>query len=98
MINSGILAIAVLNRSKENRGYNAAIGDIAFSFSCIVDPLIYVMWLKETRLEVLNILKVMCPSLNPAAERMYMEVFNIVYSEIKEELGSTNDEAEQYEP
>ena len=40
----------------------------------------------------------MCPSLNPAAERMYMEVFNIVYSEIKEELGSTNDEAEQYEP
>ena len=35
MINSGILGMAVLNRSKENRGYNAAIGteprrDISF--------------------------------------------------------------------
>ena len=29
---------------------------------------------------------------------MHMEVFKIVYSEKKEELGSTNDKAEQYEP
>ena len=79
VINSGILIYLVMNKSIEDRGYYGAIGDIAFIFNCIVDPLIYVVWFKETRYEILNMLKVVCPCLNPATERMRMELFNIVY-------------------
>ena len=80
VIYSGLLAFSLRNQSTVERGYYAALGDTAFTFNCIVDPLIYVVWFKETRLEILNIMKVVCPCLNTAAERMRMEVFNIVFN------------------
>lgn len=79
LINSGILAFAVVNKHNIASGYYPALADTTFIFNCILDPLIYVVWFKETRLEILNMLKVVCPFLKPAAERLRMEVFGISY-------------------
>ncbi|KAL4217147.1 hypothetical protein ACF0H5_023601 [Mactra antiquata] len=48
--------------------------------NCLLDPLWYVLWFRECRLEALKILSTCNHKLLPKAEEMRMEIFNIVTS------------------
>ena len=79
LTNFGILILVATTESLEEReererGYYATIGDITFIFNCMIDPLIYVVWFKEVRLGILNMLKVVFPCLYPTAHKMRVEV------------------------
>ena len=51
------------------------IVDVAYVVNCIIDPLIYGLWFKEVRLEVLKILSVGFPCLKPYIHEMRVDVF-----------------------
>ena len=60
--------------------------DAANLVSCIIDPLIYVLWFKGTRMEVLKMVKVVCPFVKPTIEKMRIDIYNIqITSQIKPE-------------
>ena len=42
------------------------------------DALVYTLWFKEARLEVLKIFSKMCVRLQPSVERLRLEVFSII--------------------
>ena len=72
----GIVVFMVTSKSKE-KGFYATIGDIAFVINCVVDPLIYVVWFKETQLEILKMLSVVCPCLSSTVVRIRNNVYSI---------------------
>lgn len=51
--------------------------------NCIADPLIYVIYFREARLEILKMLALVCPFQIPKIETMRMEIFNIMTSSSK---------------
>ena len=53
------------------------ITDAVYLVNCICDPLIYVVWFKEVRMEILNMFSKICCFLKPTVEKMRKEVFNI---------------------
>ena len=52
--------------------------------NCYIDPFIYIIWFRETRMELLKLIHVCCPRLQPKIEMMRIEIFNIQISSIKE--------------
>ena len=75
------LAITFVIRSNQGvaeDGRVAMLADVVNVVNCIVDPLIYVILFKETRLEILKMIKVVFPSVEPTITKMHMEIFNIV--------------------
>ena len=75
------LAVAHVIRANQGAtedGFLAIPADSANVVNCIVDPLIYVILFKETRLEILKMIKVVFPSVEPTITKMHMEIFNIV--------------------
>ena len=77
------LALAVAHVIRANQGatedgFLAIPADSANVVNCIVDPLIYVILFKETRLEILKMIKVVFPFVEPTITKMHMEIFNIV--------------------
>ena len=53
------------------------ITDAVYLLNCIIDPLIYVLWFKEARMEILNMFSTICHCLKPTVEKMRREVFHI---------------------
>ena len=51
--------------------------DVVYLLNCIIDPLIYVLWFKEVRMEILNMCSKSCHCLKPTVEKMRREVFDI---------------------
>ena len=60
------------------KGQLTNFADIAYLLNCIVDPLIYVIWFKEARMEVLKHFSKICHCLQPTVERMRREVFGVM--------------------
>ena len=65
---------------KTSDGPLGQIADVVYVVNCIIDPLIYGLWLKEVRLEILKIVAVVCPSVTPYTEKMRADVFGILYA------------------
>ena len=61
--------------------------DSAYLVSCIIDPLIYVLVFKATRLEVWKLVAFICPSLKPRIEAMRVDVYNITVVNSSSDLG-----------
>ena len=59
-------------------GQVSALADCVNVVSCIIDPLIYVIWFKETQMEVLKMIKVCSPFARANAEAMRIDIFNII--------------------
>ena len=58
-------------------GFVATLADWANLVNCIVDPAIYVIWFSETRMELLKIVKGICPCVKTKIEKLRMEIFHL---------------------
>ena len=58
-------------------GFTATLADSVNVVNCIVDPLIYVTWFKETRMEILKMIRICCPFVKPTVQKMRCEIFQI---------------------
>ena len=75
------LAVTFVIRSNQGvteDGRLAMFTDSVNIVNCIVDPLIYVILFKETRLEILKMIKVVFPFVEPKITKMHIEIFNII--------------------
>ena len=62
-----------------NTGWLTQIADVVCVLNCTIDPLIYGLWFKEVRLEILKIVAVCFRSVRPYVDKMRVDVFSIVY-------------------
>ena len=51
--------------------------DIITLVNCYVDPLIYVIWYKETKLELLKVAQTCLPRLKPKIQKMQTAIYRI---------------------
>ena len=58
-------------------GLFGTLGDWSNLVSCIVDPLIYVMWFNETKMQLLSIFQRTCPFVRPKIERLRVEIYHL---------------------
>ena len=52
--------------------------------NCYIDPFIYIIWFRETRMELLKLIQVCCPRLQPKIEMMRIEIFHIQIPPVKQ--------------
>ena len=62
---------------EESSGELIIWADLIKLVNCFIDPFIYIIWFRETRMEILKLFQVFCPSLKPKIEQMRVEIFNI---------------------
>ena len=65
------------NKGVTEDGLLAVLADSANVVNCIADPLIYVLVFKETGLEILKMIKVLCPCLKSKIRKMHMAIVDI---------------------
>ena len=53
------------------------ITDFITLVNCYIDPLIYVIWYKETKLELLKVAQTCLPRLKPKIQKMQTAIYNI---------------------
>ena len=53
--------------------------DAVYLLNCITDPLIFIFWFKEARMEMLNIFSFICRCLKPTVEKMRLEMLQMRY-------------------
>ena len=58
-------------------GHLAEIANYCNLMNCIVDPLIYAIWLRETRFQILKLVQVIFPYFKKTVEDMRIDIFNI---------------------
>lgn len=76
---SGIYALVRLSGDKDGR--LAAVTDFINLVNCLADPLIYVIWFREARLEILKLGMMCFPNIEPKISKMHIEIYNIpIYS------------------
>ena len=73
-----VVNVIRLNQRSTEDGFVSILIDAANVVTCILDHLIYVILFKETRLEILKMIKVVFPFVEPKITKMHMEIFNIV--------------------
>ena len=56
--------------------------DVIYVANCIIDALIYGLWFREVRLEILKMVAARFPSLETYVERMRVDVFEIALQEV----------------
>lgn len=66
--------------------------DVLYMLNGLIDTCVYVLWYKECRYELLKILSSCIPPLKPKAERMRVEIFDIVTHTQTTETRTTNDD------
>ena len=60
-------------------GLVATPADWSYLINCIVDPAIYVIWFRETRMELLKLLKGICPCVKPKIEKLRTEIYQLSF-------------------
>ena len=60
-------------------GLIATLADWSYLINCIVDPAIYVIWFSETRMELLKLLKGICPCVKPKIEKLRVEIYQLSF-------------------
>ena len=74
------LSVLYFNRSSngvEEDGLFATLADWGNLLNCIVDPLIYVMWFNETRMQFFKMFEVICPYVRPKIEQLRVEIYQL---------------------
>ena len=76
------LGLSVLHLTRkasgmEEDGFVATLADWSNFVNCIVDPAIYVIWFSETRMELMKLVKGVCPWVKPRIEVLRVEVFQL---------------------
>ena len=64
----------IVKTGNDGNGQLAKIIDYCYLLSCIIDPLIYVVWLRETRLELLKMVQVIFPYFSKTIEDMRIDI------------------------
>ena len=64
-------------------GWLYQLSDVIYVVNCVTDALIYGLWFREVRLEILKMVAARFPSLEAYVEKMRVDVFAIAY-ELKE--------------
>lgn len=72
-----VLYFARTDDGKKETGEIAVLADCSNIVNCIVDPLIYVVWFKETRMELLNLVKGICPCVKPRIKKLRFEIYHV---------------------
>ena len=70
-------------RGEKEDGSVATLADWSYLVNCIVDPTIYVIWFSETRMEILKLIKGVCPCVKPKIEKLRMEIYHLSFSNDK---------------
>ena len=65
-------------------GWLHQLSDVIYVVNCITDALIYGLWFREVRLEILKVVAVCFPSLESYVEQMRLDVFAVAVYELKE--------------
>ena len=76
------LCLSVFNFIRKTKGagpdgFVATLADWSNLTNCAIDPLIYVLWFGETRMEVLKIVQGVCPFVRPKIERLRVEIYHL---------------------
>ena len=69
--------IVNIRTANAENGYLSEIVDYCNLLNCIIDPLIYVVWLRETLFEILKMIQVIFPFFGKTIENMRIDIFNI---------------------
>ena len=72
---TGVYVLVKLTSDKDGR--LAAVTDFVNLFSCIADPLIYVVYFREARFEIYKLCLVCFPRIQPKLTQMKIEIFSI---------------------
>lgn len=59
-------------------GFVMKIVDFVYIANSTIDPLIHVLWFKETRFEVLKMIAVCWPCVKPTIQKMHIDIFSIL--------------------
>ena len=62
-------------------GIVATLTDWVNVFNCIIDVLIYVIWFRETRMELMKLVKGVCPAFKTKIEKLRIEIYQINISQ-----------------
>ena len=65
----------------KEEGFVATLTDWVNVFNCIVDVLIYVIWFRETRMELMKLVKGVFPAFKTKIEKLRIEIYQINLSE-----------------
>lgn len=74
------LSALYLVRSSNGTRDNGLVGTLADWWgliNCIIDPLIFVIWFREARMEFLKLVSGICPSVNNKIEELRVEIYQI---------------------
>ena len=63
--------------ANNNDGRLGAFTDFVYIFSCLADPLIYVVYFREARLEIYKLCLICFPQIQPKLTQMKIEIFSI---------------------
>ena len=58
-------------------GFVATLADWSNLVNCIVDPAIYVIWFRETRMELMKLVKGIFPWVQPKIEKLRIEIYQL---------------------
>ena len=65
-------------------GWLYQLSDVIYVANCIIDALIYGLWFREVRLEIMKMVATCFPSLETYVEQMRLDVFKIAVYQLKE--------------
>ena len=69
--------IVVSGINTYHHGRLGMITDFISLVRCFVDPLVYIIWYRETRLQLLKVAQSCFPGIEPKVKKMQVEIFNI---------------------
>ena len=61
----------------KEEGFVATLTDWVNVLNCMIDVLIYVIWFRETRMELMKLVKGICPAFKQKIEKLRIEIFQI---------------------
>ena len=76
------LGLAVFNFTRKAKGVEedglvSTLADWSNLINCTIDPMIYVLWFGETRMEVFKIVQGVCPFVQPKIEQLRVEIYHL---------------------
>ena len=71
------LAVGVSTDDSERQALVSNLTDFVYVLTCIFDALVYAIWFKEVQMQIVKIFSNICTRLEPVAEEMRLQVFNI---------------------
>ena len=74
------LSVLYFTRTASGKEEDGFVATVTYLINCIVDPVIYVIWFRETRMELFKLIKVICPCLKPKIEKLRKDIYQISFT------------------